>query len=336
VLRRLVYRQIPECRAPEHLVANHSVIDDAGIAELRRSIENNYHVGWRSPEAYSDDGLKRDLDAHLFKRLERDRNVIAPWLDSLRPLTGLKVLEIGGGTGSSTVALAEQGAHVVAIDVDEGALRVARDRCRIYGVTADIRVMNADQIDQEFRSGVFDMVIFFACLEHMTVSERLTALSKAWDILPTDGMLAVIETPNRLWFFDHHTAQMPFFQWLPDELAFEYSRFSPRENFREVYRERTPESLMHFLRRGRGASFHEFDLAIRPVRNLEVVGSLASFLEGMGIPWQSASEAAFSDLLRQQSPAIPAAFFEKDLDLVIQKTTSGDQQEGSVTAARED
>jgi len=50
----------------------------------------------------------------------------------------------------------------------------------------------------------------------------------------------------------------------PDRLAFEYSRFSSRNYFREIYLAHTPEKELHFLRRGRGVSFHEFELFMAP------------------------------------------------------------------------
>jgi len=330
VLRHVIRR--PNYRVPQHLRVNHRKTDETGLVELSKSIGENYHVGWRSKEAYSDDGYERDLKDHLSSRLEQDRNEVVPWLDALRPLNGLKILEIGCGTGSSTVALAEQGASIVGIDVDEGALRVARDRCRVYGVTADIRVMNAIQLDRELQRDRFDFIIFFACLEHMTVNERLGALSQAWDMLPSGGTLGVIETPNRLWFYDHHTSFLPFFQWLPDELAFRYSRFSARENFREIYREPTAVSLDHFLRRGRGVSFHEFDLAIQPVSSLDVLGSLATFLEQNGLRKPIAKHVAFKNFLQQQCPEVPPPFFEKDLNFVIRKISSDGQHSGAADA----
>jgi S-adenosylmethionine-dependent methyltransferase len=179
--------------------------------------------------------------------------------------------------------------------------------------------MNASQLETEFGEGAFQLVLFFACLEHMTVGERLQALSQAWKILPPGGMLGVIETPNRLWFHDGHTAFLPFFHWLPDELAFQYARFSPRENFREVYQGPRAESAMHFLRRGRGVSFHEFDVAIQPVGSLAVAESLSSFQQKHHMSRPSAAHATFAEFLQQQAPTVPAPFFEEDLNLVLRK-----------------
>jgi 2-polyprenyl-3-methyl-5-hydroxy-6-metoxy-1,4-benzoquinol methylase len=132
------------------------------------------------------------------------------------PLSGARILEIGCGTGASTVALAEQGAQVTAVDLDGSALEVARVRCDAYGVRATFIEANAVDAIQPA-----DMIVFFACLEHMTYEERIESLRKAWEVLPPHGILAVVDTPNRLWYFDGHTALTPFFNWLPHELAME-------------------------------------------------------------------------------------------------------------------
>ncbi|HEY0029053.1 MAG TPA: hypothetical protein VGC35_14405 [Allosphingosinicella sp.] len=87
----------------------------------------------------------------------------------------------------------------------------------------------------------------------------------------------IVETPNRLWFDDQQTALLPFFHWLPNELAFLYSKVSSREGFNDLYRTYNFCSKQHFLRLGRGVSYHELDLSIGPVENLDVVSSLRSF-----------------------------------------------------------
>ncbi len=261
---------------------------------------------------------QRDLKAQLTGRLERDRSTIVPWLDQTCSLNGLRILEIGCGTGSSTVALAEQGATVVGIDIDESALKVARDRCDVYGVEADFHFGNAESVST-LSDDQFDCVIFFACLEHMTVSERLTSLRKVWQLLPTEGLLVVVETPNRLWFFDQHTSLLPFFNWLPDELAFRYSTLSERSNFRELYRDYTDETRMHFLRRGRGVSFHEFDLAIGPTTDLDVASSLVSF-RGLPGRWRlTRLERRYKAVLKRIYPSLHDGLFDPWLDIIIRK-----------------
>jgi len=228
----------------------------------------------------------------------------------------MRVLEIGCGTGSSSVALAEQGAHVTAIDIDAAAMEVARDRCRIHGVSVDIRESSAKHL-LEF--GPMDAVIYFAALEHMNNEERLQSLAEAWSLLAAGGLLAIIETPNRLWFLDQHTSRLPFYNWLPHDLAFAYSRFSPRENFNDTYRELNPESLNHFLRRGRGASYHEIDVAIAPTQSLDTVSSLMSYFGWRRRMRTSRFARRYKALLHQIRPDLHEGWFDLDLDVIIRK-----------------
>ena len=52
-----------------------------------------------------------------------------------------RVIEIGAGLGSLTLALAETGAQVVAVEVDHGVVPVLRD---IVSDIANVRVVEAD------------------------------------------------------------------------------------------------------------------------------------------------------------------------------------------------
>ncbi|MEO7239598.1 MAG: class I SAM-dependent methyltransferase [Gemmatimonadales bacterium] len=304
---------------PRHLSSNHRKIDSAGLQAIKQSIQTNYHAGWRSESKYSKKDYEHDLTAHLNGRVESDRRMVVPWLDGARRLSGTRVLEIGCGTGSSTIALAEQGAKVVGIDIDQDALKVAKDRCRAYGIQAEFHAMNAATMRAQFSGTTFDFIIFFATLEHMTIAERLTALRDAWQMLPLGGMLVIVETPNRLWYYDGHTSMLPFFHWLPNELAFQYSALSPRENFRELYREYDAASKLHFLRQGRGASFHEFDLAIRPARDLKVVSSQSTFHGMRHKPQRSILDRRYKALLRRIYPGIHEGFCDDTLFLIIEK-----------------
>jgi len=313
IARRLFYP------LPHHLKKNQIEVKEIGINTIRDSLKTNYYTGQRSPSGYSKEMFERDINEHLYRRLENDRIRVVPWMDNAQSLKESRILEIGCGTGSSTVALAEQGAQVIAIDLDEGALCVANDRCKVHGLQVQFKALNATEICKVFSNFQFDFIIFFACIEHMTIPERLKTLRNAWDLLAVGGMLVIVETPNRLWYFDAHTSLLPFFHWLPDELAFKYSRFSPRENFCQLYRECNETSQESFFRWGRGVSFHEIDVAIKPVSELRVVSSLSTFL---GLPYKmrlSKLERRYKSILRSIYPNIHEGFFDRSLDLIIKK-----------------
>jgi len=221
------------------------------------------------------------------------------------------------------VALAEQGAKVTAIDVDESSLVVARDRCRAYALEVSFAHANATDVSSLFSGQHFDYIIFYAALEHMTIQERLSAMRATWEMLAAGDLWCVIETPNRLWYYDAHTSLLPFHMWLPDELAFEYSRFSPRANYRELYREYSEESKLHFLRRGRGVSFHEFELAMKPVNSLRIKSSLNMTNGETGLlgplKWRRSKEYRYISLLHRIAPELHEGFLQSFFYLIIEK-----------------
>jgi len=303
-------------RVPTHLSKNQIQIDNDSLSLIEKPVKDYLDEGKSDcPKAIYEEGLKE----HLYKRLEIDRARVVPWLDKAKSLNNSSILEIGCGTGSSTVALAEQGAKVVGIDIDKGGLTIAEERCKLYGLEVEFKNLNAIDLPGAFHGARFDFIIYFACLEHMTIAERLTSLEKTWDMLSAGGLLVIVETPNRLWYFDGHTSILPFFHWLPNELAFKYSCFSPREAYREWYKDYNESSEEKFLRRGRGVSFHEFDVAIKPAQDLKVISSLSSFKGFTYKLHQSRLERQYKSILRSLCPNIHEGFFDKKLDLIIEK-----------------
>lgn len=309
-------------KTPPHLSRNFRTLAKAKLVQIESSLRQNYFS--RFPEEYlSTDWGRNDLQNHLFRRLEADRRVIVPWLDAVRPLRNASVLEIGCGTGCSTVALAEQGAIVIAVDVDASSLIVAHERCSAYGLDVNFAHANATEVHQLFADRQFDYVIFYAALEHMTTDERLSAMRSTWQMLTTGGLWCIIDTPNRLWYYDAHTSLLPFHMWLPDELAFAYSRFSTRQNYRELYREYTDEAKLDFLRRGRGVSFHEFELAMKPLNELNIKSSLNLTNRKTGLlaplKWRLSDECRYISLLGRIAPGLHEGFRQSFINLVIEK-----------------
>src|SRR5947199_9440599 len=98
------------------------------LARVEKSLRENYFKS--CPKGYLESQAGRtDLNNQVSMRLLNDRTRIVPWINSIHDLDGASVLEIGCGTGSSTVALAERGAVLTAIDIDAASIAVARERC---------------------------------------------------------------------------------------------------------------------------------------------------------------------------------------------------------------
>ena len=80
-------------RVPPRIYENFRRISKSAEASLELSLRDHYFV--RAPEGYllTDRG-RRDLEDHLFRRLDADRNTVVPWLDDARSLRGASILEI--------------------------------------------------------------------------------------------------------------------------------------------------------------------------------------------------------------------------------------------------
>ena len=290
-------------------------LTDKDIKELLTVLEEHY---------LTNESNAQNLDAHLFFRTDMDRYETVPWINNAVQLKDAKILEIGCGTGSSTVALAEQGAQVTGMDLHAESLEVAKVRCRLYGFPEiPLICANAKDLAEVFKGEKFYFIIFFATLEHMTIEERKASLLAAWNLLEDDGYICITETPNRLWFYDSHTAWAPFFNWLPDELALEYSVYSPRVPFNKQFRDNNPDSMLEFLRCGRGMSFHELDLALGKESRYTVVSDMSSYLA-----WRNpakllkriiSGDGRRERLLNSYAPTRHRAFFKENLDVILRK-----------------
>lgn len=169
----------------------------------------------------------------------------------------------------------------------------------------------------------FDLVVFPASLEHMTLEERLEAIRTTWEMLPTGGLWCLLETPNRLWFFDQHTSRLPFFHWLPDDLALLYAQHSPRLSFRAKFGTPDGAAWLDLARAGRGVSFHELEVAVGPLARLEVVSSLALHVRRnnvvRAVAWWFSQRRGYERFLQRHGPRIHCGYYQEILDLLLRK-----------------
>ena len=322
--------KIPSCGLPEESLKN-----------LIAAIKEYYAESGLTKEWVSNDGFeylaserqRKELESLLFGRLMQDRKTVVPWLDSILPLKGAAVLEIGCGTGCSTVALGEKGAKMTGIDVSEKSIDLAKKRCALHGIKdVELRLLNASHMGKAFDKNQFDHVIFFASMEHMTHSERIESIRTAFELIKENGIVSVVETPNRLWFTDGHTSFTPFFHWLSDECAMDYTPFTPRESWTSGFKNRSDNSPLDFARLGRGVSFHEFVIALGGMENVKVVSHMQSFLDRKLIRALARKalivvrtllgnkKYRYQRLLMNLGPSgIHEGFYEEGLDIALKK-----------------
>ena len=287
-------------------------VDEKKADELYKVLLQNYFNVTESTYELSKI-QQEDLDEHMFNRLSTFRYRIIPWLDVLVSLNKSKVLEIGCGTGCTTIALAEQGCELTSIDLSD--LTTVKKRCQLYGVSANILNMNATQICE--LDDAFDLIIFAESMEHMTYKERIESIKSAWSILKDGGFLVVLGAPNRLNYYDRHSSLLHFYHWLPDELAMQYSKYSERDACVQA-----GNNEMDFIRFGRAVSFHEFEIALDArCSDLECF-CVQSF---MNTPVFSSivfrQEYKFRNVLMKLGPPnIPEGFYYETLNIALKKS----------------
>lgn len=246
-----------------------------------------------------------------------------PWLERLGPLRGKTVLEYGCGAGAVSTVLAPRVGRYVGYDIDEDAVSVARTQLEKAGASsnAELHSVPADRILHAVaeRGGEPDVVLLYAVLEHMSISERLELLELALRIVRHDGLVAVVESPNRLAAVDWHTSFLPFLCQLPEELAIRYAQRSPRDDFREAMaeaasagRDAERETLTRW---GRGVSFHEFELVLADLTRHVVAGGYDPSL----LPERPVhpEEQLLSRQIERARPDLPPVFRRYWLDLAL-------------------
>lgn len=105
------------------------------------------------------------------------------------PLKGLRVLDVGCGTGEFTLLAQRKGADVTSLDIGYRLLEVAKYKGVLTPVAADALAL-------PFECESFDLVVSSECVEHTTNGSG--AVQEMIRVLRPDGRL-VLTCPNRAW-----------------------------------------------------------------------------------------------------------------------------------------
>lgn len=109
--------------------------------------------------------------------------------DTLKPLSCLKILDIGCGGGLASESLARMGAQVTGIDADDNAVAVAKEHARETGL--DIRYISGDAANLAEK---FDAVLALEVIEH--VSDPYLFMNICTERLDDRGIM-IASTLNR-------------------------------------------------------------------------------------------------------------------------------------------
>lgn len=110
---------------------------------------------------------------------------------TLRP--GMKILDVGCGTGRFSTLFAQRGALVTGMDRSATMLEAARASAPA-SLSARLRYIQADA-HNGFPQGGFDAVAFFMSIQYMSLSDAFFRSLR--DALASNGMVAIVTLPHR-------------------------------------------------------------------------------------------------------------------------------------------
>ncbi len=129
------------------------------------------------------------MQTALVDRYLASRRHGVPWLGRVLDLPSTRIVEIGCGTGASTVAMAERCESVVALDVDAPSVKAAEARSAAHELdNIEFHLCEPTEIlATALTVGQPDAYVLYAVLEHLTVVERLDALRRLWAQISPGG-----------------------------------------------------------------------------------------------------------------------------------------------------
>ena len=131
----------------------------------------------RRSDPYEEDSQEyfREIDRRIFHprymRLTADASgkPFSLFVD-FDSLSGKDVLDVGIGSGIATQMLAESGAKVTGVDLTDWAVETTRRRLEAFGLQADVRQADAEQLP--FEDASFDLVFSWGVIHHSSDMDR--------------------------------------------------------------------------------------------------------------------------------------------------------------------
>lgn len=149
------------------------------------------------------------------------------------PKKGMKILDIGCGTGNFSMKLAEKGCKVIGIDISDEMLSRAREKAEKLGL--DIEFYNMDVYNLDFEDQTFDAAFSMAAFEFIKKPEM--ALNEIFRVVKS-GSEVMIGTINK----DSEWGQLYLSEEVQKNTVFKYADFKTLEDLKSLKCEKLVDS----------------------------------------------------------------------------------------------
>lgn len=162
---------------------------------------------------------------------------------------GKKVLEIGCGRGTDLLQYAKSGSKVFGIDLTESAIKKTKQMFLVYGLDADLRVCNAEDLSC-FDNNSFDVVYSFGVLHHTPDTQK--AINEVYRVLKLGGKAFIMiyaKGFNYLFkLFYNHLLRMEFLNHSLVETISLHSEFRRNCPLTKMYSKKQARNIFHNFR----------------------------------------------------------------------------------------
>lgn len=136
---------------------------------------------YRNPKLISNSDEPQIDFKHFIKWLRKTKHV---------NLEGLRVLDLGSGTGKNSLFLAERGSIVTGIELSKTAVKIAKDRAKQRDLAANF-IEGDIGSKLPFAKGSFDLLLDVVSSNSLTETERANYLSEINRVLKPGGFMFV-------------------------------------------------------------------------------------------------------------------------------------------------
>jgi SAM-dependent methyltransferase len=117
-----------------------------------------------------------NLQRYFDEQAITTRKFVVPYIEEKKPLNqGLRVLEIGCGTGGNLIPFLEKGCLVTGVDISATSIERARE---LLGMREGLTLIADDIYNRTEADGLFDVIIMRDVIEHIHNQEKFMGFVK--------------------------------------------------------------------------------------------------------------------------------------------------------------
>jgi ubiquinone biosynthesis O-methyltransferase len=162
-------------------------------------------------------------DTKMGEFVDRVETDLAFRLFKIEP--GMRILDIGCGTGNFSIKLAKMGCRVIGIDVSDEMLEIAKEKALKLGLEVEFHNMNV--YDLKLKNEMFDGAFSMAAFEF--IKEPKKAIDEIFRVVKKDGKI-LIGTINK----DSKWGELYLSEYFQNNTVFKYADFKVLDDLKEL------------------------------------------------------------------------------------------------------